>query len=102
MSKILLFVQFIDLVIKKAEQGDFEDTHLITTSYSSMWDPKDLLLRIPPLPTIIHLLHLKLQREHMSKHVVLIQNRIPPYTYTYIYIYTYRIQPYSGYKKMTL
>ncbi len=61
-----------------------------------MWDPKDLLLRIPPLPTIIHLLHLKLQREHMSKHVVLIQNRIPPYTYTY------RIQPYSGYKKMTL
>lgn len=69
-----MFVQFIDLVIKKAEQGDFVDTHLTTTSYSSMRDPKDLLLRIPPFPTITHLLQLRLQREHMRKQVALLQN----------------------------
>lgn len=36
--------------------------HLTTTSYSSIREPRDLLDRIPPFPTMMHLLQLRLQR----------------------------------------
>lgn len=36
--------------------------YLMTTSYSSILDPKDLLERMPPFPTMTHLLQLKLWR----------------------------------------
>lgn len=60
--------------------------HLTTTSYSSIREPSDLLERIPPFPTMMHLLQLRLphRNEQLSQTGSQSTNRIPASSSLYL------------------